>query len=326
MKGAMKEAYSGGIYTNLTEETITADWSWKNAQNAILDPKAGLLQYTTGHLIRNDMDVFLLADSEHTPGYRIAYGANMTGVDWDGSVADMVTRIYPTAQTEDGKTLLLPEEYIDTVRTVPFVRPEVLNTGLKVGTEEEQSDGTKVKLDEETVYARMREAANNRFNVDECDKPELTLEVDWIHLPDTEEYEQYAALKNAAPGDWVEVTNGPLGISETIQLTGYTFDPILGRYEKCRFGKLKAKSTVSAYDLKTGSVTGRALAAGSVGGQNIQANTITAREIEAHSITADQIASRSIVTELLAANSITADEINAGSVTAEKIAAQAITA
>jgi len=326
IKGAMKEPYGGEIYTNLTEETVSGDWSWKNAQNAILDPKAGLLQATSGHMIRNDLDVFLLKSEEPDPRYKVTYGTNMQAVDWDGSVADMVTRIYPTAQTEDGNTLLLPEEHIDTVRTVPFVRPEVLNTGLKVGTEEEQSDGTKIKLDQETVFARMREAAANRFNIDECDTAEITLEVDWIHLPDTEEYAPYAALRNAAPGEWVQVDNGPLGISEVIQLTGYTFDPILCRYEKCKFGKNKVKSTVASHDIKSGAVTGKALAAGAVGGQNIQANAITAREIEANSITADKIASRSIETQLLAAGCVTADEINAGAVTAEKVAANAITA
>ena len=326
IQGAMKETYTGGIYTNLTEESVTADYSWKNAQNAILDPKAGLLQFTNGQMIRNDLDVFLIDKGTPAAKYTVKYGTNLMAVKWDGSVSQLVTRIYPTAQTADGDTLLLPEEHIDTVRVVPFIRPEVLNTGLKVGAKEKQSDGTEIELTEDIIYTRMREAAANRFNIDECDKVEISLEVDWIHLPDTEEYKQYAALKNAAPGEWVQVTDGPLGISELIQLTGYTFDPILERYEKCTFGKNKVSPGVASYDIQTGAVSGRALAAGAVGGQNLQANSITAREIEAGSITADKIASRSITAEVIAANAITAEAINAGAITAVKIAAQAITA
>ena len=326
IQGAMKEEYSGGIYTNLTEETITANWSWKNAQNAILDPKAGLLQFTNGQLIRNDLDVFLIEKAAATPKYKVKYGTNLTGVKWDGNVGQIVTRIYPTAQTADGDTLLLPEEHIDTVRTVPFIRPEVLNTGLKVGAKEKQSDGTEIELTEDIIYTRMRDAAYNRFNIDECDKVDISLEVDWIHLPDTEEYKQYSALKNAAPGEWVQVTDGPLGIYETIQLTGYTFDPILERYNKATFGKNKVSPGIASHDIQTGAVGSRALGAGAVGSQNIQANSITAREIEAGSITAEKIASRSITAEIIAANAITADAINAGAVTAAKIAAQAITA
>lgn len=327
IQGAMKEDYDGEIYTNLSDDlSITANWSWKNAQNAILDPKAGLLQYTAGQMIRNDLDVFLIEKAEAVPKYEVKYGTNLTAVKYDGSVTDTVTRIYPTAQAEDGSTLLLPEEHIDTVRVVPFIHPEVLDTGLKVGTTETQSDGTEVELTEDVVFTRMREAAQNRFTIDECDKIDITLEVDWVHLPDTEEYKAYADLRNAAPGEWVQVTDGPLGIYETIQLTGYTFDPILEKYTKATFGKNKVSPGVASYDIQTGAIGSRALGAGAVGSQNIQANSITAREIEAGSITAEKIASRSITAETIAANAITADAINAGAVTAAKIAAQAITA
>ena len=326
IEGAMMEEYPGRIYTNMTEETISGNMSWKNAQNAIMDPKAGFLQATGARMIRNDLDVFLLEAEESDPRYRITYGVNLKKVRWDGDVGDIVTRVYPLAQTEDGSTLLLPEEHIDTVRTVPFIRPEALQTGLKVGQKEQQADGSEVELTQDMVYARMREAANNRFAIDECDRAQISLEVDWEHLPDTEEYREYAALQNCAPGDWALVTNVHLGISESIQMTGYTFNAITLRYKKGTFGKKRAGGTIAGYELSSGSVSGRVLAAGAVGSQNIMANSITAREILAGSITADKIASKSIVTELLAANSITAEEILAGSITAEKIAAQAITA
>ena len=327
IRGAMTEGYPGEIETNLSDElTVTGDYSWKNAQAAIMDPKSGILQATNGRFIRNDLNVYIITDDQTAPAYRITYGVNMKAVTWDGNIADLVTRIYPIAQTAAGDTLLLPEKYIDTVRTVPYIRPEALNTGLKVGAKEKQEDGSEIELDEDTVYARMREQAGNRFNIDECDKATVTLEVDWQHLPDTAEYSQYAALANAAPGEWVKVTNGPMGIDQEIQMTGYTFDPIMMRYNKGTFGKKKAGGTVPGYSLKTGSVTGRALASGAVNGSNIQAGAITAREIEANSITSDKIASKSITTEFLAANCITAEEISALAVTAAKIAAGAVTA
>ena len=323
--GAMKESYAGGIYTNITDVEIDADWSWKNAQNAIMDPKNGLLALTGGRMLRDDLDVILLPEGSPDPKYAVRYGANMKSVKWTGDVGDIVTRIYPIAQTEDGNTLLLPEEYIDTVRTIPFIRPEVLDTKLKVGTKEKQSDGTEVELTESEVLTRMREQANNRFNIDKCDQAEINLELDWVHMPDTDEYAQYTQLKNAAPGDWVEVANGPLGISENIRMTGYTWDPIECRYKGAKFGPNKEKATVAGYSLQSGSVSARAIANGAVGSGAIQQGTITAREIEANSITADRIASRSITTELLMANAVTADEINANAVTADKIAAGSVT-
>ena len=323
---AAKETYPGDILTNLTEEKITGDYSWKNAQNALLDPKSGMLTQTSGVMIRNNYNVYIIGESTAEARYRITYGVNMKTVTWDGNVGDIVTRVYPIAQTEDGKTLLLPEEHIDTVRTVPYIRPEVLNTGLKVGQKEKQEDGSEIELDQDTVYSRMREQAGNRFSIDECDKPVITLEVDWEHQPDTEEYKEYKALQNAAPGDWVQVTNGPLGISELIRMTGYTFDPIVGRYKKGTFGKKTATSTVAGYQLQSGSVGSRALGSGAVTGANIQAGAITAREIEANSITSDLIAARSITSDQIMSKTITAEQINANAITAEKIAAGAVTA
>ena len=326
IQGAMEEAYPGEILTNMSGRTVTSDFSWKNAQADILDPKAGLLQALGGMIIRDDFNVFLLEEPAEAPAYAVRYGANMKSVRWSGDAGNLVSRVYPTAQAEDGRTILLPEKYIDSARTVPFVAPEMLPTGLKIGEKVTATDGTETVLTEQDVYTRMRAAANDRFTKDKADQPKVTLELDWIHMPDTEEYRQYAALKNAAPGEWVAVYNGPMGISVNIRMTGYTWDPILCRYKGTTFGDVRPQATVAGYSLKSGAVTARAIAAGAVGSEALQAGSITAREVAANSITAEQIASRSIVTELLAAEAVTADEIAANAITAQKIAAYAITA
>lgn len=325
IQGAMQEEYGGNIYSNITDVEITQDWSWKNAQAAVLDPGSGLLGKTGGWMVRDNLDVFILQQGTASPKYSVRYGANMKSVKWTGDVGDLVTRIYPTAKTEDGDTLLLPEKYIDSVRTVPFVRPEVLDTKLKLGDKVKNSDGTETKLTENNIYTRMRKMANDRFSIDKCDEADVQLEVDWVYMPETEEYAEYTALANAGPGDWVEVVNGPLGINELIRMTGYTWDPMLEKYKGAKFGANKEKATVAGYNLKSGSVGGAALAANSVSGANILQGSITAREIEAYSIGADLIATKSIISDSIAAEAVTADEISAGAVTANKIAAGAVT-
>lgn len=324
--GAMKDAYEGHLYTDISDVEISGDFGWKNAQAALLDPKAGLATVTGGRITRDGLDVYLLANTEGTPEYEVVYGGNLKNVKWNGDVENIVTRVYPLAQREDGSTLLLPEEHIDSVRTVPFVRPEVLNTGLKIGQKVTNSDGTEVELTEADVYSQMREMAQNRFSIDQCDKAEVTLDLDWIHMPDTEEYKAYQGMRNASPNAWIRVVNGPMGLDTVIQMTGYTFDPIKLRYKKATFGTQKASPSVPGYQLASGAVTARALAMGSVGSGAIQAASITAREIEAGSITAEQIAARAITTELLAANAVTANEIAANSITTEKLTANAVTA
>lgn len=323
--GAMQEAYPGGLYTNITEGEIEADWSWTNAQAAILDPQKGLLKAIEARAIRDNRDIYIVPNPEGNAAYEIRYGVNMKTVKWTGDVSGIVTRIYPIAQREDGSRITLPDKYIDSVLPVPYIRPEVLDTKLKVGEKITNSDGTEVELTEDDVLSRMEEMAQNRFSVDKCDQAEVTLELDWVHMPDTEEYSQYLDLRDAAPAAWVRVTNGPMGVDTVIQMTGYTFDPILKRYKRATFGDKSQRPSVAGYDIKSGAVTNRALGSNAVRGENIAAGAITAREIEANSITAEQIASKIITAELIAAGAITADEIAAQSITTEKLAALVIT-
>ena len=316
IKGAMKEDYPGDLYTNVNSGTIDGDWSWKNAQAAILDPSNGLLKCIDADAIRDNLDVYIVPTTAEDASYEIAYGVNMESVRWDGDVGNIRTRIYPIAQREDGTRITLPEEYIDTVRTVPYVVPETLDTKLKIGQKVKNSDGTEVELTETEVYTRMRQMAQDRFDIDHCDMAEVSLEVDYVHMPDTVEYKPYLNLRNMAPLAWVRVENGPMGIDTVIQLTGYKWDPILLHYKNTTFGDKKQKASVAGYDLKSGSVSGRALASGAVTGANIAAGTITAREIEVNSITAENIASKVITSALIAAGAITADEISTTDLTA----------
>lgn len=314
--GAMQEAYPGGLYTNITEGEIDADWSWTNAQAAILDPQKGLLKAIEARAIRDNRDIYIVPNPEGNAAYEIRYGVNMRTVKWTGDVSGIVTRIYPIAQREDGSRITLPDKYIDSVLPVPYIRPEVLDTKLKVGEKITNTDGTEVELTEDDVLSRMEEMAQNRFSVDKCDQAEVTLELDWVHMPDTEEYRQYINLQDAAPAAWVRVTNGPMGVNTVIQMTGYTFDPILKRYKRATFGDKSQRPSVAGYDIKSGAVTNRALGSNAVRGENIAAGAITAREIEANSITADQIASKIITAELIAAGAIRADAIDTDDLTA----------
>ena len=324
--GAMQESYSGGLFTGIDDGEITSDWSWTNAQSAILDPQKGLLKSISARVIRNNLDIYIVPNPEGDATYQVTYGVNLERVHWNGDVSGIVTRIYPIAQREDGTRITLPEKYVDSVLPVPYIRPEVLDTKLKIGQKIENSDGSEVELTEDDVYTRMREAAQNRFSVDHCDQAEVTLELDWVHMPDTVEYAPYLSLRNAAPADWVRVDDAPMGVDTVIQLTEYDFDPILCRYKKTQFGDKKQKATVAGYNIKSGAVSGRTLAPNSVDGSVLAARSITAREIEAGSITAEEIASKIITTELLAANAVTADEIAANSVTTEKLLAGSVTA
>ena len=327
VSGAMQRAYGGELVTNISDGTVTASWSWKNAQSALLDPKDGFVQAVNGYVYRDGKSIYIVPETdEGTPSYAVIYGVNMKSVIWTGDIDSLATRVYPVAKKADGADLMLPEMYIETVRDLPMIREKMIKVNAKVGQKIEQADGTSVTLTEADVLAQMRAEASACFTRDHWDEPVVKLDLDYEHMPDTTAYAQYQAIRNAEPHSWLLVRHGPLGIDTVIRMTGYQWDALQERYLKTSYGQQSTGSSIASYQLSSGAVTARVLASGSVGGDALQARAITAEKIQTRSITAVQMAAKTITAEVIASRAITAEELAAESVTAEKIKALAISA
>ena len=244
--GAMMESWAGLLVTNISDIPITEDFSWKMAGDVLLNPKTGMVKLLNAKIIRDGRDVFILANEEADPVYQVAYGVNMNGVDWKGSVDKLITRVYPRAKAADNTPLLLPEMYIETERAIPWTAMERLDVNAKVGEREVQTDGTEITLTEEDVLQRMRDAAGARFSEDRCD---------------TVEYAQYKGMEIVGPYDWIRALHGPLGISAAAQMVGYVWDSILEKFNKSSYGdaRMYTGRNVTDWDLKSGAVTARTL-------------------------------------------------------------------
>lgn len=261
IQGAALSEWPGLLATNITGETVTQNYSWKMAGDALLNPQSGLAARLNARLIRDKKDMIFLANAAANPVYAVQYGVNLAGVDWKGKVDQLVSRVYPRAKNADGTDLMLPEGYIETSRPVPFLRMEPLQLQDKVGSTEEQTDGTQVTLTEQVVLQRMRDAAQARFTTDLCDQPDVSLDLDFVRMGDSEEYDQYKGMETVSPWDWIRVEHGPLDISCVIQLIGYTWDSLLERYQKTTYGDVRRYngSSVTDWDLRAGAVTARTL-------------------------------------------------------------------
>ena len=261
LEGAMMDTWGGLLATNIDDNPITVNWSYKMAGDVLLNPDSGFLALVNGKVIRDHKDIFILPNAQASPVFEAVYGVNIRGVSWKGSTENMVTRIYPRAKAADNTDLFLPEMYVETARTVPYPIMELLPVDLKVGETITETDGTEVTLDETEVFTRMRAAAQARFDVDKCDEPTVEMKLDFIRLGDTSEFAQYRDSENISPYDWITVRHGPLGIDVQIQMKGYEWDAILCRYNKATFGDVRYKGgrSVTEWQLQSGSVSRRAL-------------------------------------------------------------------
>jgi len=246
------------IVTNVTGKKITEDWSFLNPVNVMLDPESGLLHRLGAALIRDNADFFMLDNSTPRKGITIRYGVNMTGVRWSRDSENVVTRIMPRCNNGAEGYLYLENMYVDSsiIGEYAFPRIEVLDCDCTVGEEYEKQDGTKEKWTEQTARAKMLEEAQARFSKDHADGVEVSLEVNFLLLGDTEEFKQYKGLQDVCLYDEIQVITGKTGIKATAQVSEYEFDSILERYNYIKIGEVSSFSRrIPGYRVVRNSIT-----------------------------------------------------------------------
>lgn len=255
------------IATDITDGKITADWSWASPISAICDPESGIVSQVRARLIRDNDDILILSNDRTTNGAVIKYGVNLIGVTVSVDNSELVTRIIPVGKAEDDSKLYLPESYMDSehIYDYPLIRYEVLEVSAKVGQEVEQPDSMeKKKYTDEDVFAKMREEGQKRYDKDFCDLPQMTVDVEFLLLGDTEEYRQYRGLQRLNLYDLVRVQHEQMGIDVALQVSGYEWDAIMRRYNGITLGNPweYGSGTVSGYQIGSRAISERALSPG----------------------------------------------------------------
>ena len=239
------------LATNIVRRVSLGDRSFVNPIKYLLDPDIGLVQRSRARLVRNNADFYLL-DNDDPPdrGYEIVYGKNMTGISWSKSTDGVVTRIVPIGEDADGRRMLLPEQWIDSphIGEYPVIHTGTLTVSdaKEVIVEEsgdEESEGTPASdvepFTKEQCYELMRQAAADEF-AKGCDMPDLTLDIDFIHIGDTEEYRQYRNLERVFLYDLVRIRHAPTGFVAKAQVSGYEWDALTRRYKSIKVGNVFA--------------------------------------------------------------------------------------
>lgn len=247
------------IACNMTAPSITADYSFINPVQALLDPDDGVAGQLKAKIIRDNADIFILDNSHPRKGPDITYGVNLRGVTWERNIEEIVTRIIPRA--DDGKKgkLYLDELFVDSPNIDEFavISIEVLDSEYSVGQKIEKADGTTITLTREDVLQRMREEAEKRFDVDKCDAVLVNLDVQFLLMGDTEQYKQYRGLQRVNIYDQITIRTGPSGMEITAQVTGYEWDCLMRRYNEITVGRIygQTRRKIPGFQMATGAIT-----------------------------------------------------------------------
>ena len=172
-------------------------------------------------------------------GYTIQYGKNLTGLDLQLNMLEVVTRIRPVGFDGieiDG--LYVDSPYIDNY-ALPIIK-EIKYENVKwTGSpnyEEREDDDSYIYDNLAEAQAKLIELATNEFVVNEIDLPKTTINIEFIELSKTEEYKHLKFLQNINIGDTVHIYHKPLDINLKSRCIEYVYDCILNKYETITLG------------------------------------------------------------------------------------------
>lgn len=182
-----------------------------------------------GEIERDNYTIDINARLGADNGVRIAYRKNLTGLSVKESTDKTYTRIMPLATDSDNSVLMLTAKYVDSARLASYPFPLITTVkfdDIKVG-----EDYATAALARTEMTARV-----NAMYAAGVDLPKITLDVEFVPLAQTEEYQQYAILADANLGDDVTVEYEPLDIDVKLRVVEVEYDTIRERYASMRIG------------------------------------------------------------------------------------------
>lgn len=173
----------------------------------------------TGELKRDNYDIKILSSIGNDDGVTVRYGKNIQGIDIIYDSTEIVTKLYPVGNNN----LILSEKYINIVNwsgdeypPFPIIK--------KV-----QFDAD----DEPTLRTLAQESANT------IGLERVTIEVDFLELSKTKEYENYEQLERVNIGDTVTLSYSKWNINVKVPVVKIVRDRLTGLNTKVTLGQPK---------------------------------------------------------------------------------------
>lgn len=192
---------------------------------AIGDGDGSILSVFGGELEWDGFTVRLLAHRGQNTGVRIAYGKNLTGIEQDENIQNMLTGIIGYwADSESG-----------TVVTSPVVKAPGTYDFDRIGTVDFSSD-----FDEKPTADALAQKASAYIEENGVGVPEVSISVSWVQLEQYAGGEGLSLLERVTLGDTVTVEFPALGVDATARVVKTAYDALRDRYTSADIGSIQA--------------------------------------------------------------------------------------
>ncbi|WP_208560634.1 phage tail spike protein [Marinilactibacillus kalidii] len=231
-----KTQYTHKFIASSNIDTIAStEFARVNPIEALLDDGKDhtFLSRWGGELVRNNFRIEMLKRMGVDRGVKIEHKKDLLGYNATIDVSTIVTRIQPVG----AGGLMLPERYVDSPRIDPDhpIIAEVSYQDIKAADGELKEDKDAVPI--EQAYNMLREAAKAEFKNRHIDEPETVIEVDFVALHNTEQYQHFADLQEVRAGDTVTVSAHDHHFNITSRLIAFEFSLLKeNQYTKTTLG------------------------------------------------------------------------------------------
>lgn len=215
-------------------------------QGSILDAFGG------GEYEFNKFSVILHTARGVDNGVTIRYGKNLTDITADRSIEGRYTGVVPFWKSSDGDTLvMLPEQYLltshmptedgylteedDVIIRTELGEPIELTYGVIALDPMDLSS----EWEEAPTEAQLRAKAISRYDASNAWETEENIEVNFVALWQTPEYEDVAALQRVRLCDTVTVYYPALGVEVSKKVITTEYNSLLDRYDSIELGMAK---------------------------------------------------------------------------------------
>lgn len=226
-------------FTFSTDKQISANWSTPDvpiSARALLQGEEGsILQRFKGEYDFDNWNVTLKTHLGTNRGVVIRYGKNLVDLLQEENIENTYTGIAPYYKSDD-YLLTLPEKVLHSSRADNFPYQRTIPVDL--------SD----KFEAIPTEAELRAMGQAYITENDIGVPEVSLEVEFVPLADTQEYKSIAPLETVELGDTVGVYFEKLGVNASAEVVRTIYEFVKERYDKVEIGSVKSSlsSTLAA--------------------------------------------------------------------------------
>lgn len=217
------------MYQDYFTRKISVVYGYRNFVDCLLNKKDGVINQIDAHILRDNFNIFIVANESKDNGVKISRGKNLESINILCDSSSVVTRIIPVGQTESGNPLYINGKYVDSshINEYPFVFTKKIEYGIKVDPSGEYRTT-------EAAKTALANEAQREFDVNHVDLPKYEVHVEFIMTENTLEFERYSQIQKLYIFDIVTVEDSLLNVVQKYMVTGFVWDSLLEKYKSLK--------------------------------------------------------------------------------------------